>query len=151
MPTTAKTMEMREKVTSGGTLDVSGNRLILQSTFYSPTLITLASFSARTDNGRVTVEWTTKSEIDNLGFNLYRSVNGGAEVKLNPDLIPGLISSVSGEQYTYSDASAPAGTPVCYTLEDIDLKGTRTSHGPACVYWPAPQGAVQEAAGVPRA
>ena len=117
-------------------------------TGYSPTLITLASFSARTDNGRVTVEWTTKSEIDNLGFNLYRSVNGGAEVKLNPDLIPGLISSVSGEQYTYSDASAPAGTPVCYTLEDIDLNGTKTSHGPACVYWPAPQGVVQEAAGV---
>ena len=98
MPTTAKTMEMREQVTSGGTLHVSGNRLILQSTFYSPTLITLASFSARTDEGRVNVEWTTKSEIDNLGFNLYRSVNGGAEVKLNSDLIPGLISSVSGEQ-----------------------------------------------------
>jgi hypothetical protein len=139
MPTTAKTMEMREKVTSGGTLDVSGNRFILQSTFYSATVVTLASFSARADAGRVTVEWTTKSEINNLGFNLYRSVNGGAEVKLNSTLIPGLISSVSGEQYTYSDTSAPAGTPVCYTLEDIDLKGTRTSHGPACVYWPAPQ------------
>ena len=60
------------------------------------------------------------------------------------NLIPGLISSVSGEQYTYSDTSAPAGTPVCYTLEDIDSTGTRTSHGPACVYWPAPQAAAQE-------
>ncbi len=68
---------------------MSGNRFIIQSTFYSPTLITLASFSARTDVGRVTVEWTTKSEIDNLGFNLYRSVNGGAEVKLNSDSHPG--------------------------------------------------------------
>jgi hypothetical protein len=83
------------------------------------------------------VEWVTKTEIDNLGFNLYRSSNNGPLVQLNEKLIPGLLSSVSGQKYTYTDTGVPKGTPVCYTLEDIDLSGKRTSHGPACVYWPA--------------
>jgi hypothetical protein len=137
MPTTAKTLDMREYVTSGGTLDVSGNRLVLQSTFYSATVITLASFSASPSSEGVKVEWVTKSEINNLGFTLYRSIHNGPWVQLNEKLIPGLISSVSGQQYTYRDTGVAGGTPVCYTLEDIDLSGKRTSHGPACVYWPA--------------
>jgi len=87
----------------------------------------------------VTVEWVTKSEINNLGFNLYRSVDGREEEQLNGTLIPGLLSSVSGQKYTYRDRAVRAGIPVCYTLEDIDLSGKRTSHGPVCVYAPAPQ------------
>jgi hypothetical protein len=108
------------------------------------TVITLASFSATIEGGAVEVEWVTKTEIDNLGFNLYRSINNGPLVQLNGNLIPGLISSIAGRSYTYTDTGAPTGTPVCYTLEDLDLSGTKTSHGPACVYAPGASPTTQE-------
>src|SRR5208337_2423805 len=111
------------------------------------TVITLLSFSATIEGGAVEVEWVTKTEIDNLGFNLYRSINNGPLVQLNGQLIPGLISSIAGRSYTYTDTGAPTGTPVCYTLEDIDLSGTKTNHGPACVYGPAASPTTQEGTG----
>src|SRR5271157_2956499 len=111
------------------------------------TVITLLSFSATIEGGAVKIDWVTKTEIDNLGFNLYRSINNGPLVQLNGNLIPGLLSSVSGRSYEYSDTTAPSGSTVCYTLEDVDLRGTKTSHGPACVYGPAASPTTQEGTG----
>ena len=113
-----------------------------------PTLITLASFSVSPEQGDARIEWQTKSEVENLGFNLYRvSPDGTGSVKLNSALIPGLISSAIGRSYTYVDTGARAGTTVCYMLEDIDLHEESTYHGPACAYWPSPQGATQSQEG----
>jgi len=114
---------------------------------YSVTAITLASFTASAASDGVKVEWVTKSEIDNLGFNLYRRVDGREEEQLNEKLIPGLLSSISGQKYTYRDTGVQAGIPICYTLEDIDLSGKKTRHGPACVYAPATQDAAQVSTG----
>ena len=101
-------------------------------------MVFLASFSAQAEGGGVLVEWVTKTEIDNVGFNLYRSTGtDGTYLKLNPEMIPGLLSSVNGRAYTFYDENVTPGNVYCYQLEDIDLQGERTMHGPVCVDWSA--------------
>jgi len=79
--------------------------------------------------------------VDNLGFNLYRTnPDGTGAMKLNGALILGLLSSAMGKQYTYTDTGVTGGMTVCYVLEDIDLQGVSTYHGPVCTYQPASQG-----------
>ncbi|NOR21375.1 MAG: hypothetical protein GQ476_01560 [Candidatus Aminicenantes bacterium] len=58
---------------------------------------------------------------------------GGSYSKLNRRLIPGLLSSVVGQQYTYVDRDVTRSVLYFYMLEDVDLDGTRTMHGPISV------------------
>ena len=53
----------------------------------APTAVELASFSAEPQGSTVLVSWETATEMDNLGFNLYRSKAGGERVQLNDWLI----------------------------------------------------------------
>ena len=100
------------------------------------TVIRLSSFTAVGEGRIVHVRWETKTEISNVGFNLYRSTEKeGTYTKLNSSIIPGLISSVTGKKYSFTDAGVSRGTLYYYQLEDIDLKGTKTMHGPVCVDW----------------
>ncbi len=100
------------------------------------TAVDLISFTATGQEASVLVEWETAQEINNLGFNLYRSCERySSYTKLNRRLIPGLISSVSGKQYTYTDTDVTRGVLYYYMLEDVDLSGMRTMHGPVCVDW----------------
>ena len=101
-----------------------------------PTAVDLISFTATGQGPSVVVEWETAQEINNLGFNLYRSPElGGTYSKLNLHLIPGLLSSVIGQQYAYVDKDVTRSVLYYYMLEDVDLSGTRTMHGPVCVDW----------------
>ena len=48
------------------------------------TLVALSSFTATPSDRKVILEWTTESEIDNAGFNLYRSKSEDGEyIKIN--------------------------------------------------------------------
>ena len=55
--------------------------------------------------------------------------------QLNQEIIPGLLSSVTGRAYTYYDEGLTQGKLYYYKLEDIDLGGKKTLHGPVCVDW----------------
>ncbi len=95
------------------------------------TAVGLASFTARGFESAVLLEWETASELDNLGFHLYRGVSAdGPWTKLNASMIPGLGSSPEGKQYRYVDAGLANGTTYFYRLEDVDRHGRITSHGP---------------------
>jgi hypothetical protein len=110
--------------------------IIGDETSYAPTAVDLISFAATGQDESVLVEWETAQEIDNLGFNLYRSSEAnGSYTKLNSSLIPGLISSVKGRKYTHIDKDVTRDVLYYYMLEDVDLSGTRTMHGPVCVDW----------------
>jgi hypothetical protein len=95
------------------------------------TLIDLSSFTAKPSNGRVKLEWSTEAEIDNAGFNIYRSESGdvGYE-KINPELIAAKGSETKGAKYVFIDNIAKNRKTYFYKLEDIDLNGTSTMHGP---------------------
>ena len=79
----------------------------------------------------VIVEWTTESEVDMAGFNLYRSDSpDGPYVKVNATLIPGASDPLLGGKYAYTDTDVVAGQTYYYKLEDVELDGTTTLHGP---------------------
>jgi uncharacterized repeat protein (TIGR01451 family) len=123
--------------------NLTNNTSTQSETITAPTMITLQSFSAHigTDkNGasRVLLTWKTGGEAHNLGFNVYREQNGN-RVRMNPSVIAGsalLMSGAlpkhAGRSYAWIDTSADV-PGASYWLEDIDVNGTRTMHGPISV------------------
>lgn len=103
----------------------------------APTAVELTSFQALQADGGNLLEWETGFEVDNLGFNLYREVKGKRS-RVNPSIIGGsaLLAGqgtplTAGRSYTWMDKKGSADTQ--YYLEEIDLDGTRTVHGPRSV------------------
>jgi hypothetical protein len=101
-------------------------------TDFYPTAVTLASFTATPLAESILLHWETASEIDTLGFHLYRAeAPEGQRTRLNGALIPGQApGGPVGAVYEFVDETAVAGTTYHYWLEDVDLHGTTTLHGP---------------------
>jgi len=96
-----------------------------------PQLIELASFDAIASREKVTLQWVTGSEIDNEGFNLYRAESEDGEyVKINPSLIPAEGSPTQGASYKFVDNNTRNRKTYWYKLEDVDIYGNSTVHGP---------------------
>ena len=93
-----------------------------------PTAVSLVGFEATPVEGGVMLQWTTGSETDNLGFNLYRSATeDGEKVRVNAQLIRG-ANRISGATYTHVDAGGQAGD--YYWLEDVEFDFDAEQHGP---------------------
>ena len=102
-----------------------------------PTAIDLASFHAEPQGRDVLVSWETAAEIDNVGFNVYRSMAGDERVRLNDWLIPSQNpGSTVGSSYQFLDRSAEPDTTYEYWLEDIDTAGAAAMNGPLAVQTP---------------
>ena len=90
----------------------------------------------RTEKG-VVLTWRTGFEVDNLGFEIYRE-RAGERARVTPKAIAGSalfvpqgIPLTAGRSYTWTDDSPEAlQDGVTYWIQDIDLNGTRTWHGP---------------------
>ena len=95
------------------------------------TYIELDSFEAKGLNEKVLVTWTTGTEIDNAGFDIYRKEDGTSNlVKVNGSLIPAQGTLGGGASYSFMDTNVVAGTKYLYYLVDIDANGRTTAHGP---------------------
>lgn len=95
------------------------------------TAITLASFEVKPGNNTVSLVWATESEIDNAGFNLYRAeTKEGEYTKINDALIPAQGSPTQGASYEFTDDGLQNRKTYYYKLEDIDVNGIATFHGP---------------------
>ena len=101
----------------------------------NPTAVTLVSFEAALDGAAVLVTWETAMEIDNVGFNLYRSeAPDGPYVKLNESLIPSQAPGAPfGAEYSWLDETVEPGVTYYYKLEDVEVGGLSTFHGPISV------------------
>lgn len=98
-----------------------------------PTAVIVVSFTATAQNGVIVLAWETASEIDILGFHLYRSESGkpGTYVQLNEGLIPSQApGSPVGAHYEWVDDSAVPGQSYLYLLEAVDIYGQVTQYGP---------------------
>ena len=106
----------------------------------TPTAVKLASFSATPVEGGIEVTWETATELDNLGFNLYRSTTPqGPFDQLNDTLIPTQNpGQVLGATYTWLDEGVASGGTYYYLLEDVDINGVITSHGPVSASMQSP-------------
>jgi subtilisin family serine protease len=100
-----------------------------------PTAVELIRFEALADGPAVQIEWETATELNNLGFNLYRSdTPDGPLSQLNEALIPGQAPGPpGGAVYTWRDEAVLAGATYSYWLELVDTAGTPTLRGPATV------------------
>jgi hypothetical protein len=99
-----------------------------------PTAADLETFTASADGNGTFLQWQTGFEVNNLGFNVYRQVNG-ERVRINPSLIAGSALTVGSDVkveagYSYNWQDDAVDKNASYWLEDIDLDGTSTWHGP---------------------
>ncbi len=85
--------------------------------------VELSSFSARQFMGTVTLEWTTQSETENLGFYIYRAEGAGEFERISERLIDGAGTSTTLHTYDFRDASVLAGKTYRYKLADLDRSG----------------------------
>lgn len=93
--------------------------------------VELSSFTAIGYEDYVEVEWTTATEIDNAGFNLYRGLKkDGEKSKLNAELISAQGNELEGASYSFTDTDVTSGVTYYYWLEDVDLHGRSAMHGP---------------------
>jgi len=117
----------------------------------APTAVKLMSFTATRDkSGEVTLNWLSGYEAHNLGYYVYREENG-KRVQITPSLVAGSALTTGlqtamngGLAYTWNDNSGQWAVGsgqkgmmqpdrlrgATYWLEDVDLDGTRTLHGP---------------------
>jgi hypothetical protein len=101
--------------------------------FYQPTAVDLLAFEAWPEGRGIHLQWETANEVDNVGFNLYRSKElDGKRTRLNDQLIPSQTypGSPFGAVYDYVDEDARDGRAYFYWLEDVDIYGHGTIHGP---------------------
>lgn len=88
--------------------------------------VTLYSFTAVSNQTSVTLRWRTESEVNNLGFNIYRSEKReGPFIKINQSLIPGAGNSAMPNKYQFSDKNVIKDKTYFYYIEDIDIVGGR--------------------------
>ncbi len=82
----------------------------------------------------VLVEWSTASELDTVGFNLYRAdIPQGPYVQVNHELIPASSDPLAGGDYSYPDRAVQPGRTYYYELEEVQSNGGRDRFGPISV------------------
>ncbi len=94
-----------------------------------PTPVTLAFFRASRQSGGTVFQWSTATEIGNLGFNLYVEQNG-KRLKANSELIAShLVDSLNRLDYSYS---SPV-TGDFFFIEEVSVRGVARQYGPFAV------------------
>ncbi len=101
----------------------------------APTAVNLGSFAVTHEDNHNLIAWETVSELHNLGFNLWRGVTPiSPTLKLNSYLIPSQApGGVDGYAYSYEDNAVDPNKTYYYWLDDMDLNGQITRHGPVMV------------------
>ena len=100
----------------------------------APLPVTLSSFTATFSNGSSFLNWTTQSETNNLGWNVYRSETEGiAEgMQINSEMIDGAGTTTEQTDYTFTDNyETYPNNSYWYWIESVDYSGATNLHGPA--------------------
>jgi CSLREA domain-containing protein len=117
--------------TDGATCAAFGSTSEFAKVMSATTAVELLSFTAVGRDGAVDLFWETASELQNLGFHLYRADSaGGPYARFTSSLIPGLGSSPTGRSYSYRDSGLINGRTYYYQLEDVETRGGTERHGP---------------------
>jgi len=95
------------------------------------TIVSLTELYAIGLDASVKVIWETEAEIDNEGFNIYRSLDANGDyTQINSSIISGLGTSMSGQSYNYLDSDIAGGNTYYYILESVEYDGKTRMFGP---------------------
>jgi hypothetical protein len=88
--------------------------------------VTTSVFTATPADKGVVVKWRTESELNNLGFDVYRSESlDGTFIKVNQTRIPGAGTDGTPHSYRFIDENVEVGNTYYYYIEDISYDGLR--------------------------
>ena len=91
-----------------------------------PLPVELSQFSAKLVTDEAVISWTTESELNNSGFNIFRSTSRTKNFHhINAKLIQGAGTTGQRNTYQFIDKTAKPDVPYYYRLEEVDLSGTR--------------------------
>ncbi len=94
--------------------------------------VTLSSFNAVvTDDNFAEIKWSTQSESDLSGFNIYRNISENLReaVLITNDIIPA-ANSTSLSKYSITDIDVEQGGSYTYWLETVENNGNSHFNGP---------------------
>jgi len=97
--------------------------------------VELVSFITELNSNSIIVKWETKSEIDNMGFRILKSVvreslyTQIASFQDNKDL-RGEGNNSSGKTYEYLDENVIRNVTYWYKIVNVDYSGEETYYGP---------------------
>jgi hypothetical protein len=78
-----------------------------------------------------TIKWSTASEVDNFGYDVFRGdKEEGPFTKLNARIIAGAGTVDEPRYYQYVDESIQAGKEYWYYVESVSLAGVREKFTP---------------------
>jgi hypothetical protein len=104
----------------------------------NPLPVELASFTANLVSNGIQLQWTTFSEIENDGFEIWRSIDNDQNFEYltgyqNNPLLVGAGNSSTTHEYGYLDNDIQNGHTYYYQLWDVSFGGERVSHAPVSV------------------
>nr|HPR17424.1 T9SS type A sorting domain-containing protein [Candidatus Cloacimonadota bacterium] len=104
--------------------------------------VTLSSFDCCLENNLPVLNWTTQSELENAGWNIYRSAeeNGYEQndyLQINSNLIAGMGTTSIPTDYSFTDDYPVQPTQTYYYwLESVSYSQELELHGPVTLYIP---------------
>ena len=100
----------------------------------------LSAYLDPDDNGEVVIfRWETLQELGTIGFYVDRKSIGGSWVRINNELLPGLVVAPYGGQYLLADpglsatASDTGNAFFHYRLTELEADGSLRTYGPFAV------------------
>jgi photosystem II stability/assembly factor-like uncharacterized protein len=97
----------------------SDGKFLMNTDYVVP--VELSSFNARENGADISLTWTTKTELNNSGFEIQRLTHGTDWRKIA--FIPGNGSSSEPHDYSFIDENLKSGS-YFYRLKQIDLDGS---------------------------
>ena len=92
-------------------------------------LVEVIAFRVTPYENLLIISWETALEINNAGFNIWRSdKEEGEYIKINEQLIP---TKGDNSKYNFIDNTVSSSNTYYYKLEDIDVNGVGTVHSAA--------------------
>ncbi|KAA3606899.1 MAG: T9SS C-terminal target domain-containing protein [Calditrichaeota bacterium] len=130
-------IRMQSRKDAGGNSDGYHDNLILNTIASgnsdAPLAIELDSFSAHQIENSIQLTWTTASETENEGFNVYRKTGNGNFIQIasykSHNKLLGQGNSTFQNNYSFVDNSEfRNGETYTYYISDVETNGLETKH-----------------------
>ena len=111
-------------VSDGSDAPITGLEISIPSSLTNFALpVELTSFTAAFNQSTINLKWETKTEINNYGFEVERSLSTENKQWDKIGFIPGHGNSNSPKDYSFVDKNPSGGSKFIYRLKQIDNDG----------------------------